>query len=234
MFAEYLRLARGGLFLDRDVYQEQSRSPESLKRGLLLVVLIGLAVGFASFVGEVSEVLMSRNRADVNRTIYEGLINMPWYRNVSLLTPGFDEDFKEIFDNVTTVLDTLNGKSIVNGVAGLVITPISYLLVWLVYGIVAHLMARLLGGSGTLTKTLGGTALAASANLLSLVSLVPFAQVSGVFALALIANYVAIREVHEMAPWRAFWATILGPLLLVVLLILAGCVGVFALTGGNG
>jgi hypothetical protein len=85
------------------------------------------------------------------------------------------------------------------------------------------------GGSGTLTQTLGCTALAAGAQVLSLIKVVPYASVSGVLLMTLVANYLALRIAHELSPRRAFWATVAAPLLLVVVAGLGGCILIVAL-----
>jgi hypothetical protein len=216
---EYVRLGLGGLFLDQHVYRQQRDAPDTLKRGFILVLLVGLLVGAATIVGHLGETMASRNRADVNRVIYEGLIEMPWYQSVRLMNPDFDQQFEQNFNAVTQVLDMFDPTS--GGVVGVLIdgvtVPVRYALAWLIYGVVAFGMARMLGGTGSLAQTLGCTALAAGANLLELVQFVPFADTAGVTVLALLASYIALREAHELTPWRAFWATLLGPLLLVVL-----------------
>ncbi len=232
---EYVRLGLGGLFLEQEAYRQQRDASDSLKRGFVLVLLVGLLVGAVTIVGHIGETLASRNRADVNRVIYEGLIEMPWYQSVRVMNPDFDEQFKQNFDAVTQVLDALDPTS--GGVVGVIIggvtIPVRYLLGWLIYGVVAHGIARMLGGTGSLPQTLGCTALAVGANLLSLVEIIPFAQAAGVTLLALMANYVALREAHELAPGRAFWATVLGPLVLVILLVVVGVVLAFMFAGGG-
>jgi hypothetical protein len=63
---------------------------------------------------------------------------------------------------------------------------------------------------------------------------VPFAQVSGVFLLTMIANYLAIREAHELTPRQAFWATIFAPLLLLLLALGAVGVAFFMIINASG
>ena len=48
---------------------------------------------------------------------------------------------------------------------------------------------------------------------------------------SLIANYVALREAHQLAPWPAFWATFSGPLLVGLLFACGWCVLFFMLVG---
>lgn len=231
---EYMRLGVGGLLLETDAFRQQREATDRVKRGFLLVLLVGLLVGFASMIGQIGETLASRNRETVNQTIYDGLTRMPWYVNLHTSTPGFAETFQQNFDTITQVLDMVEGTSITGGVISFVATPLLFLATWLVYGLVAHPIARLLGGSGTLGHTLGCTALAAGANLLAVVQVVPFVQTGGIILLVLLANYVAIREAHTLSPWRALWATLFGPILLLLIgLVLVAGIGVMVLQGGS-
>lgn len=227
---DYLRLGVGGLFLDLRVYREQRDDPNSLQRGFVLVALIGLLVGFATMVGRVLQWLVTPDSATLQRTIYEGLTAMPWYARVSENVPGFADQFPQQFEQIFQLIQLLGGRSDLSGALfGVILTPLAYLLGWLIFGCFAHLMARLMGGEGALAQTLGCIALATGANLLAVVQVVPFAQVAGVTLLGLVASYVALREVHRLAPWRAFWATLLGPLLLVLLFACGVFVFVFLL-----
>ncbi|MCG8346478.1 MAG: hypothetical protein MI924_01695 [Chloroflexales bacterium] len=76
-------------------------------------------------------------------------------------------------------------------------------------------------------------ALATGVNILAIIQIVPFAQPSllAIPLFSLIANYVALREAHQLAPWPAFWATFSGPLLVGLLFACGWCVLFFMLVG---
>jgi hypothetical protein len=230
---DYLRLGVRGLLLDVAVYRQQREAPDALKRGMLLVMLIGLLVAVAALVGSLVESLASPPAEQVNQTIYEGLTTMPWYQETAEDVPGFEEEFRTQFDQTTDIIATLQG-GIGSSAAGIGLIPLAMLLGWLISGTFAHLVARMLDGRGTLNQTLGYTALAAGANLLGIVQIVPFAQVSGVALLSLLATYIAVREAHALQPWRAFLATLLGPLLLVLVFVGLLCVLVAIAPGAVG
>jgi hypothetical protein len=50
-----------------------------------------------------------------------------------------------------------------------------------------------------------------------------------VAVLSLMASYLAVRESHRMKPWGAFWATVFGPLVLLLLLMGGVCIILFVL-----
>lgn len=220
----YLRLGVGGLFLEQQVYRQQREAPDGLKRGFILVATVGLLVGLATLIGQITETLASPDDEAILRTVREGLVEMPWYQDLREIDPGFEAQFERQFDQVVQILQLIEGGGILRQVITFIFSPFLYLLGWLIFGLFAHVIARALGGRGTLAQTLGCTALASGVHLLNLVQIVPYAQVAGVTLLGLIANYVALREAHELVPGRAFWATVSGPLLLIVVMAGVGCI----------
>lgn len=219
------RLGLGGLFLEPQAYREQRDSPDGLRRGFVLVALFGLLVGLAALLGDLIEYLAQPRTETIIKTVYDGLRVMPWYSDLAEISPGFPAQFDRIFDQIQRTITLASGGGLFGSLAGLLTTPLLHVLGWLIFGTVAHLMARAFGGTGSFSQTLACTALAAGTNMLGLVQIIPFAQWTGTAILGLLACYVAIREAHQLPPWRAFWATIIGPLVLGLLLIGIFCVG---------
>jgi hypothetical protein len=234
---DYLRLGMGGLFLDLQVYREQRDAPDGMKRGFVLVVLIGVIVGLATMIGQIFQSLVVPNPNQLAQTVYQGLTDLPLYDLALANDPGFAEDFQQGFDQTFPLIQQLLGEnaSLLSGVTGFVVTPFLFTLGWLIFGTFAHLIARLLGGQGALGQTLGCTALATGVNLLAIIQVVPFARPSllAIPLFSLIANYVALREAHQLAPWLAFWATFAGPLLVGLLFACGWCVFIFTLAGSG-
>ncbi len=231
---DYLQMGIRGLFLDQTVFQQQRDATDGLKRGFILVLLVGLVLGVAAMIGQVGEFLVSHDIDVAMQVIYERLIVMPWYQNLSSSEPVFDTIFKQWYDQITGIIKLFEQVTIPGALLNLVIVPIRQVALWLIYGVVAHMVARIVGGRGSLAQTLGCTALASGVSLLGVIQIVPFAQVSGVFLLTMIANYLAIREAHELTPRQAFWATIFGPLLLLLLALGAVCIALFMIINASG
>jgi len=229
--SEYLRLGLGGLLLQQEVFRQQREASNGLQRGFVLVLLVGLLVGVASMIGAITQMLVSPDGEVVVETVHDGLTGMPWYQNLASSSPdgSFEQQFEQIFDQVTQIVTLLDTSGVTDGLVSLFLSPIALLIIWLVAGLLAHLIARMLGGSGTLPQTLGCMALASGANLLAVVKIVPFAQVSGATLLALIASYLAVREAHALSPRRAFWAIAAAPLLLLVVAVSGSCVVLMSL-----
>jgi len=96
----------------------------------------------------------------------------------------------------------------------------------LIYGVLAYLFARWLGGTGNLSETLGVLALAVAPQALTVLTLIPFVQLGSVIAVwAVLCAYVGLKTAHKL-PWtRAAWATVLPFLLFIAASFLAGCLG---------
>lgn len=119
----------------------------------------------------------------------------------------------------------------------LVITPLSLIGQWLVYALLSHGAARLLGGKGGLGQTFGAVALALSPRILLLATVVPFVSVSELLlhVWGLLIAYRGLAVAHDLPPLRAAIAALL-PLAVAGLLLLLGVVlalGASVLTGGR-
>ena len=228
------RLGLDGILLNPLAYRNQRDSPNGLRRGFILVVMIGLIVGIATLIGDLGEYVAQPRTAAITKTIYDGLRAMPWYAQVNTINPQFPVQFDQIFAQVTQIVQMVSGGGIIGSLVGVITTPLIMVVSWLFFGTAGHLMARTLGGRATFNQTLACTALASGVNLLSIVQVVPFAQVSGTLLLGLVTSYVAIRVAHELPPWRTFWATMLGPVILALILIALACVMLVLALGALG
>ena len=79
---------------------------------------------------------------------------------------------------------------------------------------IAHILARLFGGKGHLSQTLGATALGTAPQLLLIVTVLPFTAVAGLGTWTLLCNYMALRTVHGLSWPRAVFAALLPPLII--------------------
>ena len=112
-----------------------------------------------------------------------------------------------------------------------ILMPLGLGFVWLLYGVVAHLCARLMGGQGNLGQTLGCTALAIAPQLLNLVTFLPYVAVGGVVgAWTLLCRYVALKTCHRLTWNRALAATLLPYVAFLVLISFITCLGGAAAT----
>ncbi|MCS6888524.1 Yip1 family protein [Chloroflexus sp.] len=215
--AYLFRLSTAGLFLDTNTFREQRDNPAALRDGFLVVALVGIVVGVASLIGNVLSALASPDPQAILDIVQRSIERTPFFIELQRANPTIN------LDPFFIQLSEIVGSTRWSGLIGAVATPFVYLAGWLIYGAVAHLAARSLGGEGTLAQTLGCTALASGANLLAVVQIVPFAQAAGTTLLGLIGCYLGLRAAHNLSAWRAFWAALVGPIILILLLLVMSC-----------
>lgn len=215
--AHFVRLSTAGLLLDVNTFRAQRDNPYALREGFLVVIVVGVIVGIASLIGSILSRTATPDPTAVIEVLQRYFERIPFFSGLQEVNPDFS--FDPIFDLLTDVFSTLQWSSLIGAIA----TPVVYVLGWLIYGTVAHLAARSLGGNGTFAQTLGCTALASGANLLAAVQIIPFATVAGTTLLGLIGCYLGLRAAHNLPAWRAFWATLIGPILLILILLVVSC-----------
>lgn len=117
----------------------------------------------------------------------------------------------------------------------LVVTPFGLIAQWLLFGITGHLIARAVGGQGSLGQTLGAMALSNGPRLLYILTLIPFVSIGGILihVWGILIAYRGMEVAHELPPTRAALAVV-GPWLLVcVSLVVGGGLGALLVVVGD-
>jgi len=205
-----VRLMWEALFLSELPYSELRAGPSPALRGLGIVVLVAVAVALVGLVGTTLEWATTPNMSDIRRVVLEGIQKMPWYQEVES-DAEFREQFSQFYDLGWRIFPSLFGApNVAEATARIIILPLGLALVWFLYGLLAHLFARLLGGQGGLGQTLGCTALAVAPQLLNLATFFPYVVVGGAIgAWTLLGRYVAVKTSHRLTVGRALAATLL-------------------------
>ena len=221
-----IRLVWEALFLGEAPYAEMRASPKPALRGLGLVALVAAVVALVGLVGTTLEWATSPSLPDIQQVVREGIEQMPWYKEMEG-NPQFREQFKQQFDLAWRILPQLFGApNPASAAMRIVILPLGLALIWLMYGVVAYLCARLLGGQGNLGQTLGCTALAVAPQLLNLATFLPYLVVGGVVGTwTLLCRYVALKTSHRLSWGRALAATLLPYVAFAVVVALFACLG---------
>ncbi|MDH7484957.1 MAG: Yip1 family protein [Anaerolineae bacterium] len=215
-------LARG-LFLRPEAYEEMRETRNPFVEGLFIVVVVGVIVALAAVIGNTLEWASTPDLAAIRQTVYDGLTNMDWFQQLEqAVGRPFIEQFQRQWDWQWRIMSTLIPTP-VSSLAGIVTTPLRLIIGWLIYGLLAHLFARLLGGQANLGQTLGSTALAVTPQVLNLAGLLPFVTLGGVVGTwVLICRYMALKQAHRLSWGRAFWATVLPRLVIWLLALVLG------------
>ena len=220
-----LRLGWNALFFKEDAYEQMRTSPNPVVKGLILIVVVGVIIALCNIIGTGIELASIPSMNELKATIYSYLVQMPWYELVVQEQPGFAEQFQEQYNLGWSIFPRLFGAPDLGGAAmGLIATPFGLVVRWLIYGLLAYLFARWLGGTANLNQTLGVLALAVAPQILNVLNILPFVQVGSLPAVwGLLVTYLGLKTAHKLSWARAVWATLLPYLLVVAVLILLGC-----------
>lgn len=211
----FLPTVLGALTLQESAYRAAAEDEHPIRNGLIFLVMIGVVVAVAGVIGAGITWWISPDLASLRDAIWQGLQGMPWREQFSgSELQQMDAQMQETFDQVWQIVSGFT-PGIGQAAAGVVFTPLAFIVGWFVYGLLAHGFARLLGGHASLPQTYGALSLAYAPNLLNAVQVVPMVQTAGLAMWSTVCTYVALKTVHGISPGRAFWATLL-PFLLVV------------------
>jgi len=207
-------------------------------KGLVFILVLGLAVALLGFIGSVLEWATTPDMRAIQDTVFEHLTQMPWWEMAEDASPEFRPAFERWYDWSWGVARALGGLNLGSSAADILLTPLGLVVRWLIYGLLAYVFARWLGGTADLSETLGVLALAAAPQVLRVLTIFPYVGVGGPIAIwGVLCAYVGLKTAHNL-PWhRAAWATLLPFLLALLILIFAACLGsailAIAIRGGS-
>lgn len=220
-----LQLGWRALLFKEDAYEEMSASASPVLRGLVLIVVVGVVIALLAFVGDVLEWAGMPDLGALQETIFGYLVQLPFMQETLQASPEAAQSFEQTYDMnwaiVRAFMPSPGGAAM-----GIVLTPLGLVIRWLIYGLLAYLFARWLGGTATLGETLGVLALAVAPMVIYVLTLVPYVQVGNLVSVwSILCAYFGLKTTHKLPWYRAVWATLLPFILVVVLVILLGCVG---------
>jgi hypothetical protein len=206
-----LRLIFEAFFLRDRAYEDLRHDDNPFVEGLFLVVLVGALTAVLAWIGQLLAWASTPQVDAIKQVILEAYKQMPWWTQATTV-PGFAEQFQRFWDLGWRVFPVLfHAANPANAALNILLWPLVGVVSWLIYGLLAHLFARMLRGVGTLNQTLGVTALAFTPLLLRGLEFIPFLTIGAVVlnTWQLICRYKALRIVHQLSWGRAFWATLL-------------------------
>lgn len=200
------RLVWRALFLDGEAFEELKNDDNPFVEGLFLVALLAIIAAILNLVGQaVAWASVPRPEA-VQGVILNALQQQPAW---NLIDPATLDLFQRWWDAAWRMAPMFGAPDPMTAALNILVWPTAAVLSWLLYGLLAHLAARLLGGAATLNQTLGVTALAFTPWLLRGLGLIPFVVIGGVLnTWQLLLRYKALRTAHGLAWPAALWATL--------------------------
>jgi len=218
-----------GLFLEPSAYDEAADSDNPFVDGLFMVVIIGVVVAIAGAIGQAIMWAMTPDLGEIKQIVYEGLLQSPLFEMMRENAIAFDM-FQQNYDMGWQIAEFLN-PSFGGVFAGLILGPLALIIGWLWFAIIAHAVAKLLGGNGSLSETMGATALATAPALLNVFGVIPTIAVAAVGIWMFLARYIAVRRVHENLSWARSLIAVISPMIVsMILFILFG--GLAAIVAG--
>ncbi len=218
-----LALVFRALFLDSEAFDELRDDDDPLVEGLFLLVLIGVLAAALALVGQVLAWGSVPRTEAIRDLVLTGLQQQSWWPAIAG-NPETLAVFTRIWDVGWQVFPPLFGAPDPGRWAlNLLVWPIWLVLSWLVYALLAHGFARLLGGRGTLRSSLGAASLAFTPFLFHGLSLVPFVVFGGVLnTWQLLLRYKALRSAHRLSWSRSLVATLFPYVVYLVVWLLLG------------
>lgn len=220
-----LQLGWKALLLKDDAYEEMRLSDNPVVKGLILIVIVGVVIALLGVVGDVLEWASTPDLSEIRETVFYYLTQMPWWELAAREDPMFLRNFEQIWNTNWQIAEWFS-PSIGGALLSVIMIPLGLIVRWLVYGLLAYLFARWLGGTAELSETLGVLALAVAPQALNALNLLPYVSTGNLVAIwGILCAYVGIKTAHKLSWHRAAWATLLPFLLFFVVVILAGCLG---------
>ena len=224
-------LAFRATLLDERAYRIVKADPEPFKRGgVALLVAVGLAA-LGRLVAIALGVLTMPRIGVVQDQIFAAITGTGLYAQLVTQTPEFPEQFATGYTAAWELIRLFGGYPSYAGLASALISLLLLLGSWLLYGTAVHWIARWFGSDAGYGRTLGVLALAYTPILLSVVEAIPGANVPYLllFALMLIAKFLAIKTLYNMGPGQNLAIAILpyvgGLVLLITILLFATAFG---------
>ena len=226
LITENLGLLWEALFLKPEPYAYMKEREDPAVKGLILLIILGLALALAAFIGGILTWATSPDINAIKDVVSTNLQRMEFWQMMAG-QPEAMQAFQQTWDMVWNMVGALL-PSPASGLAGFIVKPLSLVISWFIFGVVAHLLALLFGGKGRFGQTLGATSLAAAPQLLGLLMTLPYVALAGIGVWTLLARYMAIRVSHDLSWARAIWVTVLTGLVIALLLGLLVGAGVAA------
>jgi len=225
-----LRLARQALLLQETVYEPLLDSSRPLRRGFGIISVILLVVSLAYAVGIIINLLTMPRLALVQQGIYEAITASAWYSQTAAAQPNFADFFDFMYGLVWQILRVVSGyPSWLGALYAFFSVVVLGILNWLGYGILAHLVARWLGGDLSKSRFLAVLSLSYAPTLLLSANVVPGLTVpaSLIGLWTLLTNYQAIRVAFKLSWGRSVLITVLPYILAVIFFYIAIYGGIY-------
>jgi hypothetical protein len=217
----YPRMLGQALVFEPDPFVEMADDNNPWVEGLFFTAVIGFVVAIAQIIGGILLTAVLPNPTALLEAFVQMLRQMQTAGLPAPQMQALEVSVRQWWPLLTAFYSYGTGWA---RLLLLLIVPILLIGQWLLYGVISHVTARALGGSGSLSQTLGVTALAAAPRVLMLVTVFPFATVSALLlqVWGVLIAYRGLEIAHDLDVRRAAIAALVPVLLFALLALIAG------------
>lgn len=216
-----VQLAVHATMLDQRAFTAVNSDDNPFKQGFLaLLVVIGV-VAVARLIGMGLDLVTMPRVYVLQEQILTAITNTNYYAGLIANTPEFADRFAETYGNIWNLIRLFGGYPSTTGLLGVLLSLLGVLGSWLIFSTFSYLIARWFGMKVDFERALGVMALAYSPILLTAINIIPGAimPLFLIFALSLIAKFLAIRELYKFSPGKNLAVIILTYAICLILLI---------------
>lgn len=218
-----LRRGWDALLFKREAYEKMGSAENPVGKGFVLILVVGVAIALLGFVGSLLEWATMPDLTEMQGTIYSYLTQMTWWEIAAKESPEFEQIFDRWY-NLSWNLARAFSPTVGGAALDILLTPVGLIIRWLLYGLLAYLFARWLGGTADFSQTLGVLALAVAPQALRALSVLPYVEPGSVVAIwSILCAYVGLKTVHNLSWSRAVGATLLPFVVALVVVSFAAC-----------
>lgn len=184
-----MNLLRGALTLDTKTFDELKASPDVFRKGFTFLLVVGLIVGLILGLAGIVQGLLGNPAteiANVRQQMEQIFSSMMPANAAGQFTENFRLGFRiaeRIVREMKTPLPRPVGVIFQN--IGIIVSyPFGWFGSLLFYGVIVHIIAKLMGGRGTIAQMLGLTSLSVAPHMLEALNFIPCLNVlTGLVAL---------------------------------------------------
>lgn len=235
--ADSLRLGWDALLLKEEAYERMRVAAEPVGKGLVLIIVVGVIIALLGVIGTALEWASTPDLGEIQEVVFRYLTQMPWWQEALRADPAFAQNFQEIWDWNWSIWPTVSGAPSTWGcaAANIIIVPLKLVIYWVLYGILAYIFARWLGGTADFSQTLGVLALAVAPQMLNVLGFLPYLTLGSLVSIwSVLCAYMGLKVAHKLTWGEAIWATLLPFILVLAGVFVVACCGSLALAAAIG
>ncbi|PDW03880.1 Yip1 family protein [Candidatus Viridilinea mediisalina] len=224
-----IELFNGALTLNRNVMLGLREAPDGVRRGFLLILFVGLLVGAVNGINDLirsatPERTVQNLRNQVNTQMNQLVLtsNSPATADITRVVNENKEPFFTMMEELLALQTPLPRPValVFQLLAATVSRPLSYLGWMLLGAVAAHIIARQLGGQGSIQQMVALGSLSVAPRALDALAFIPimggtFSMIAWVWGLVVMITATSVA--HRLDVGKAAMAVLFIPLLLIVL-----------------